>query len=80
MAESQSKGGHPAVNPVRDILEFDRARLRVTPKFDIGGIELSVRAIGHAPTRIVLAPVQAGALAKRLIDAAVDVVAEEAGL
>ncbi len=70
MAEAESTRGAPAVNPdfQASILDFVEAGVRVTPRPELGAVELAIRDAVEA-TRIVLAPVQALEVARRLVGA-----------
>jgi hypothetical protein len=73
MADRQDIGAASGVNPVTlsDILQFDEASLRVTPRPDLDAIEVKGRARGRPPVVLLLAPVQGLALAERLVGAVV---------
>jgi hypothetical protein len=77
MAVSQSRGRASAVNP--DFLNFAEAGLRVVARPDIGGVELQIVERDVVLESVVLAPVQAVALAQRLV-ATVLAVAAQAGV
>ena len=67
MAASQSKGRVSAVNPdfQAGILDFIEAGLRVTARPELGAVELAIRDARQS-TRVMLAPVQALEVARRL--------------
>ena len=67
-AHDLAAAGRPG-NPV-DILQLAAAALRVVSRRDVSAVEVHATAAGQAPVVIVLAPVQAVALAARLLGAA----------
>jgi hypothetical protein len=78
MAARQSRGRVSAVNPdfPEDILNFAEAALRVVARTDIGGIEIQIVERDVVLEAVVLAPVQAAALAHRLVATVLAVAAQ----
>ena len=72
MPGPESTRGAPAVNPATfeiDLLGFAEAGIAVETRPDIGAIELAIRDHGQVAETLVLAPVQALAVAQRLVRA-----------
>jgi hypothetical protein len=59
-----------------DFLKFDEASLRVTARPDLDAIEIKGRAYGRPPVTILVGPVQALALAERLVGVVLELAAE----